>query len=149
MKTSLELYSKYMTMERNRNKVLYIKLKKALYGCLKSAILFYRKLAADLTKMGFKINFYDSCVANKMVGGKQLTVCWHIDGLNILHMNKQVVTKLMQQLNQLYGKKDKLTMSRGKYHHYLGMYLGSRTNGVVRIDMKKYVKETYEFFLRT
>ena len=118
-------------------------MKKALYGCLKSTILFYRKLAADITKMGFNINLYDPCIANKMVGGKQLTVCWHIDDLKISHMNKQVVTKLIQQLNRLYGKEDKLTVSQGKFHHYLEMYLDYRTDGVVRIDMKKYVKETY------
>ena len=118
-----EIYSKYVTVNNKGNKVLYVKLKKALYGCLKSAILFYRKLAADLTKMGFKINFYDPCVANKLVGVKQLTVCWHVDDLKISHVNKHVVTKLIRKLNRLYGKTDKLTVSRGKYHDYLGMYL--------------------------
>ena len=32
---------------------------------------------------GFIINPYDPCVANNMVVGKQLTVCWHVDDLNI------------------------------------------------------------------
>ena len=50
---------------------MYAKLKKKPYGCLRSAILFYWKLAANLTKMGFKINFYDPCVENKLVGGKK------------------------------------------------------------------------------
>ena len=113
---------------------------------LKSAILFYRKLSADLTKMGFKINFYDPCVANKMVGGKQLTVCWHLDDIKVSHVNKHVVTKFVRRLNRLYGKKSELTVSRGKYHYYLGMYLDFRTDGVVKVDMKKYVKETYEMF---
>ena len=73
--------------------------------------------------MGFKINFYDPCVANKLVGGKQLTVCWHVDDLKISHVNKHVVTKLIRKLNRLYGKTDKLTVSRVKYHDYLRMYL--------------------------
>ena len=84
-----------MTINEKGKKVLYVKLKKALYGCLKIAILFSRKLAADLTKMGFKIYFYDPCVANKMVGGKKLTVCWLVDDLKISHVNKHVVKKII------------------------------------------------------
>ena len=79
VKTPPKIYLKYVTINKKGKKVLYVKLKKALYGCLKSAILFYRKLATDLVKMGFKINFYNPCVANKLVEGKQLTVFWHVD----------------------------------------------------------------------
>ena len=146
VKAAPEIYSKYVTINNKGKKVLYVKLKKALYGCLKSAILFYRKLASDLTKMGFKINFYDPCVANKMVGGKQLTVCWHVDDLKISHVNKHVVTKFIRRLQRLYDKKGKLTVSRGKRHDYLGMVLDYRTARKVKIDMTKYVKETHEMF---
>jgi hypothetical protein len=45
----------------------------------KSALLFYRKLVAELRNMGFEINLYNPCVANKMVAIGQLaalkTVC--------------------------------------------------------------------------
>ena len=54
--------------------VLYVQLQKALYGCIKSALLFYENIVGDLEAYGFRINPYDPCVANKMVGGKQLTV---------------------------------------------------------------------------
>ena len=63
--------------------VLYVRLQKAIYGCLKSTLLFYEKLVGDLEAYGFKINPYDPCVANNMIGGKQLTVCWHVDNLKI------------------------------------------------------------------
>ena len=36
--------------------VLYVRLQKALYGCLKSALLFYEKLVGDLEAYGFRIN---------------------------------------------------------------------------------------------
>ena len=49
--------------------MLYVQIKKALYGMLRAALLFYRKLRADLEDMGFKINFYGPCVANKIVNG--------------------------------------------------------------------------------
>ncbi len=48
---------------------------------MKSALLFYRKLVADLTSIGFDINPYDPCVANKMIDDKQMTICWHVDDL--------------------------------------------------------------------
>ena len=59
--------------------VLYVRLQKELYRCLKSALLFYEKLVGYLEAYGFKINPYDTCVENTMVGRKQLTVCWHVD----------------------------------------------------------------------
>ena len=37
-------------------------------------------------------------------------------------------------------------MSRGKYHEYLGMNLDFRSKGKVKIDMCKYVQETYKMF---
>lgn len=42
-----EIYHKYITYRRNGKAVLYITLQKALYGCMKSALLFYSKLVGD------------------------------------------------------------------------------------------------------
>ena len=68
LKTSM--YQNYVTQGPNCEPVLYVKLLKALYGLLRSALLFYKKLRADLEHMVFTINPYDPCVANKMVNGK-------------------------------------------------------------------------------
>ena len=65
--------------------MLYVKLTKALYGLLKSALLFYKKLRRELEEMGFEVNSYDPCVANKIVNGTQMIVCWHVDDLKISH----------------------------------------------------------------
>ena len=46
---------------------------------MKSALLFYRKLVSELQEMGFEINPYDPCVANKMVNGMQMAIRWHVD----------------------------------------------------------------------
>jgi len=35
--------------------------------------------------MGFTINPYDPCIANKMVNGSQMSVRWHVDDLMISH----------------------------------------------------------------
>ena len=41
---------------------------------MKSALLLYRKLVLDLQEMGFEINPYNPCVANKMVNGTHMTI---------------------------------------------------------------------------
>ena len=70
----LALYRPFVSYETGKP-VLYVRLQKALYGCLKSALLFYEKEVGNLEAYGFKINPYDPCVANKMICGKQLTAC--------------------------------------------------------------------------
>ena len=57
----------------------------------------------DLEAYEFKINPYDPCVANKMIGGKQLTICWHVDDLKIPCVDVNKVTKMIQWLESEYG----------------------------------------------
>ena len=61
--------------EVNGKKVLYLKVLRALYGCIESAMLWYDLYSATLEGLGFKINPYDRCVANKVINGSQCTVC--------------------------------------------------------------------------
>jgi hypothetical protein len=63
------IYQKYVTVDRRGTPILYVKIKKALYGLLRSALLFYHKLVNDLAGAGFVLNPYDPCVTNKMVNG--------------------------------------------------------------------------------
>ena len=63
-------YANYVTFE-DKSKILYVHILKAIYGMLRSAMLFYKKLKKDLESIGFKTNPYDPCVANRMVNGKQ------------------------------------------------------------------------------
>ena len=49
------LYQPFVSYDTGKP-VLYVWLQKALYGCLKSALLFYEKLVGDLETYGFKIN---------------------------------------------------------------------------------------------
>ena len=62
-----QIYRPYVNMDRKGTPILYVRLKKALYGFLRSSLLFYRKLRVELEAYGFKINSYDQCVGNKMV----------------------------------------------------------------------------------
>ena len=86
------LYRKYITVDRKGMAILYVKMQKALHGLLRSALLFYNKLVADLESDGFVLNPYDSCVANKVVDEKQMMVCWHVGDLKVSHCDPAQVT---------------------------------------------------------
>ena len=65
--------------------MFYEKLVKALYGLLKSALLFYKKLLGELKEMGFEVKFDDTCIAENTVNGTHMTACWHDDNLKVSH----------------------------------------------------------------
>ena len=69
-----KLYRKYM-VDKNGKSVLDVTLKKALYGTLQAALLFWKNLSASLQEWGFTINLYDWCVTNKMVDNKTNYKC--------------------------------------------------------------------------
>ena len=48
---------------------------------MKAALLLYQKFVGDLMTIGFDLNPYDPCVANKTINGKQLTLVWHVDDI--------------------------------------------------------------------
>jgi hypothetical protein len=137
-----KIYRKYITTNSKGKPVLYVQLEKALYGMMKSALLFYRKLVADLRSIGFDLNPYDPCVANKIIDGHQMTVCWHVDDLLIGHRNRDVVTRFTRWLQQRYETPDKpLNATRDPIHDYLGMNINLSTPGNVSFDMIPYIKK--------
>ena len=97
-------------MDKKGTPILCVRLKKALYGLLRSSLLFYRNLRGELEEYGFEVNPYGPCMVNKMVmtetvgpvidengraikkknrskkmrkvkEEKQITVVWHVDDL--------------------------------------------------------------------
>jgi hypothetical protein len=97
------LYRKYIAVNRKGTTILYAKMQKAMYGLLRSALLFYRKLVVDLENSRFKLNPYNPCVANKIINSTQMTVCWHVDNLKVSHINTQEITKFGDWLIATYG----------------------------------------------
>jgi hypothetical protein len=101
VQTAPEICRKYVYVGPDNKPVLYVKLQKALYGCLRGALLFYLKLLKDLEGNGFKLNPYDPCVANKMVNGKQFTMTWHVDDLKLSHVDAKEVDKTIKWLKSI------------------------------------------------
>ena len=87
--------------------------------------MYYSKLCNTLLSSGFKLNPYDSCVANRMVNGKQQTIFCHVYDCKLIHVDPKVNYKFIELLKQEYERKfedgsGKMTVSRGKTHNYLG-----------------------------
>ena len=85
------LYGPYVTTNTKGQQVLIVECLNAVYGTMVAALLYYKKFVKSLTKKGFKLNPYDGFVANKIVKGKQLTMCFHVDDCKILHISTKVV----------------------------------------------------------
>ena len=139
-----KLYRKYIILGKNGEPLLYVKLKKALYGLLQSALLFYKKLVADLKADGFELNPYDPCVANKMVNGKQLTVAWHVDDLKISHFEEAEVDRLISYLKSIYG--ENLSEQEGPVVDYLGTHYYYPGDGTVQMSQIPYIDKIFEDF---
>ena len=101
--------------------VLYVQLLKALYWCLRSALILYRKLLADPEYRGFSLNPYDPCAMNKMIYRNQFTITLHVENLKISHIDKKVVDKMTKWMKGLYGQD--MRISIGKKHDFLRMIL--------------------------
>ena len=138
-----QLYRKHIQLERGKQ-VLYVELKKALYGTLKAALLFWKRLSSQLSKWGFAHNPYDSCVMNKVINGKQCTILWHVDDLKISHVDPEVVTEMIELLEGEFGKEAPLTKTRGHVHEYLGMTIDFSAMGKVKISMIGYINDMLE-----
>ena len=93
--------------------------------------------------MDFILNRYDPYVANKMINGKQCTICWYVDDTQISHIDPKVVTSVITKIEERFGK---MVVTRGKKHIFVGMDVEFMENGTVRIMMKYYIIECFEAF---
>ena len=139
MEIDYDMYHPHMVMEKGRP-VIYVELLEALYGTLRAACLFWETLSGKLQEWGFTLNAYDSCVANKYVDGQQCTITWHVDDLEISHVDEQVVRSIIQKIQDTFGQHSELSMHIGKRHDYLGMILDFTTPGILEIDMSDYIQ---------
>ena len=64
-----EKYAKYVRHGTGK-KVLYLRLLKALYGCIQSDLFWYNLFTSTLESECFALNPYDLCVSNKDINGK-------------------------------------------------------------------------------
>ena len=102
----------------NGRKVLYVKFLRAIYGCIESAMLWYNLYVNTLKDMGFELDPYDRCTANKLINDKQCTVVFHVDDNKLSHVDPNVVTDVMSKIAKHFGE---LATTRGDTHNFLGI----------------------------
>lgn len=134
-------YAPFVAMENKKG--LYLELLKALYICVKLALLWYKLFTGTLKGAGFELNPYNSCVANKMFGDKQSTKAWFVDNNKISHVESDFGTVVINTIEEQFGK---MTVTRGKEHGFLGMNVKFCENESAKIRMRDYLEEAIEDF---
>ena len=125
-------FRKHVTIEKGQ-KVLYMKVMKAICGCIRLAMLWYNLFSETLQQEGYKINPYDRCVANKEIESSQCTIVWYVDDNKISHKNESVVTSKIENISQHFGD---LSIQRGNDLQFLGMDIKlDRKNKSIHISM--------------
>ena len=117
---------------------MVVRLKKALYGCIESALLWYEYLTSLLGELGFKANAYEPCVLNAIMNEVQVTITLHVDDLllsSVSQKNEDTVINFMQ------SKFEKITVHTGKVLKYLGMLFDFTKDGEVTVSMDHYIED--------
>ena len=80
-------YQHLVVCERGQ-KIVYQEVLRILYVCIESALLWYNHFATTLKDIGFKLNPYDQCVANKTI-----TIYWYVDKNKASHTDEKLSQK--------------------------------------------------------
>jgi hypothetical protein len=141
----------YVSRDKKEMKQLLVQFQNALYGTMVASLLYYRKFVTSLTDVGFIINPYDPCVANKIIEGKQMTIFFHVDNCKLSNRKKKVMDTMIEYPREEYERifedgTEEMMVSRGKIQKYLGMILDYTVCGQVKITMFDYVDEILTAF---
>ena len=93
--------------------------------------------------MGFRINPYEKCIANKMINGKQCTLAWYMDDNKVSHEDPEVVTLVIAEIESYWKG---LTVHRGNNLTFLGMDIEFNDNKTVSISTPEYIDKAIEVF---
>ena len=121
------------------NGTCIVRLKRALYGCVESARLWYEKLAKDLENMGYIKNDHDMCVFNRTESdGSQSTLAVHVDDVLITAKTDTIIDGIIGDLQLAYKK---LSVQRGAVINYIGMVFDFSAIGKVKITMPGFIDD--------
>ena len=93
--------------------------------------------------MGFELNPYDLCVANKMINGSQCTIGFYVDDNKISHKDPTVVKQVIKSIEKHFGK---MSVDDGKFFNFLGMNITMANNKKIEIEMKDQIQESITWF---
>jgi hypothetical protein len=106
-------YSKYVRVDGT----IVVKLKKAIYGCIESARLWYNLLRSILEHDGYIANPLEPCILNKKADSTQVTVVIYVDDLKFTCTNRSLIDATIAHVEAALGTK--LKVKEGSLHSYL------------------------------
>jgi hypothetical protein len=121
---------------RNPDGSIVVQLRKALYGTLQAAKLWYRRLSSVLTEDGFIENPYDACVFHKREDARLTLITVHVDDLLVTSSTPEGVDRVRTLLLSAF---ENVNVMRGQVD-YLGMRL-ERHKGNIRLSMNGYITD--------
>ena len=119
-----------------------MKLLRAIYSCIKSALQWYNLYTQTLKAEGYILNKYDRCVANKNINGKQFTVAWYADDNKASHIDSRVIDDLLDTIKTHFGE---IKITRGKNHTFLGMNIQITEDKKIEIEMEDQLMGPLDF----
>ena len=99
----------------------------------------------------FKMNPYDTCVANQLVNGLHKSILFHVDYCKLIHKDTKVNASCIGVLHEEYHSifedgSGTMKLNHGKLQKYLGMTLDYTTVGQVKTTILDYIGEVlYDF----
>jgi hypothetical protein len=96
-----DIYKSYVSKDKKGLKQLLVQCQNALYDTVVASLLYYRKFVKSLTDIDFVINPYDPCVANKMIEGYQMTICFHVDDCKLSHPKIKIMDSMIEYLRNM------------------------------------------------
>jgi len=120
---------------------IYVKLKKALYGCVQSSKLWFELLSKVLVEFGMKANEHDACVFNKTSEkGVQITIAFHVDDLLVTCTDSSEIQQLVEHLKSNF---EKISLNMTNVHSYLSMTIVESDENLT-VSMLGYVDKCIE-----
>jgi hypothetical protein len=113
-------------------------LNKALYGCIESALLWYKVLRGVLEAIGFAANPYDPCVFIRVREGHTFTIGCYVDDLMLIGHCEEAVDGVVGELTTTFPG---LAVHRGRTLNYVGMTMDMTEPKVCKITMAGFVTE--------
>jgi hypothetical protein len=132
-------YGKYV---RKDGKIA-VRLKKALYGCVQSAVLWYNELTSTLESIGFSRNPYDTCSFTRVRDNTFDRILVYVDDLFLTSVCKDSLETIA---NILRAKYDAVTYKLGAHHDFLGIHWDFSTPGQANLTMEGYISDIISKF---
>jgi hypothetical protein len=102
VKVEPKVYASYVAANSKGVNSLLVECYNAIYGTMVAGLLYYHKFSSSLKNRGFTVNPYDPCVWNRVIVGKQVTICFHVNNFKISHLDPKVVNYTIAWLRDEY-----------------------------------------------